>query len=278
MVVPRLAELSSQNVHQPTKADLSACSTCTSTRESSATGCGSASRRRSPLSSRRRRRSTFWTASPGAKCELLRPAWTTSSVPPLCSLRSQASAGCRWGRCTQRELAGTCVQNTALTDTSTWHGTSRYAGQPQPLTALHCQFSARQLWTCNLGPAHRRFESFLANKYAAAKRFGLEGCETLIPGMKAMIDHAADLGVETVCVGMPHRGGDTHFQACCVPARAAGQSANGWYVFWRAGIRHKSSSCYQPQANLPLVEEAGLTDISWRRLLTFAADAPAQGA
>jgi len=51
-----------------------------------------------------------------------------------------------------------------------------------------------------------RFESFLANKYAAAKRFGLEGCETLIPGMKALIDHAADLGVETVCVGMPHRG------------------------------------------------------------------------
>mmetsp|Transcript_20449 Transcript_20449/g.61577 ORF Transcript_20449/g.61577 Transcript_20449/m.61577 type:complete len:1082 (-) Transcript_20449:445-3690(-) len=50
------------------------------------------------------------------------------------------------------------------------------------------------------------FESFLANKYAAAKRFGLEGCETLIPGMKALIDHAADLGVETVCVGMPHRG------------------------------------------------------------------------
>lgn len=50
------------------------------------------------------------------------------------------------------------------------------------------------------------FESFLANKYAAAKRFGLEGCETLIPGMKALIDHAADLGVETVCLGMPHRG------------------------------------------------------------------------
>lgn len=52
-----------------------------------------------------------------------------------------------------------------------------------------------------------RFESFLANKYAAAKRFGLEGCETLIPGMKALIDHAADLGVESVCLGMPHRGG-----------------------------------------------------------------------
>jgi len=50
------------------------------------------------------------------------------------------------------------------------------------------------------------FESFLANKYAAAKRFGLEGCETLIPGMKALIDRAADQGVDNVVMGMPHRG------------------------------------------------------------------------
>ena len=50
------------------------------------------------------------------------------------------------------------------------------------------------------------FESFLANKWGAAKRFGLEGCETLIPGMKELIDRAADLGVESVVIGMPHRG------------------------------------------------------------------------
>lgn len=50
------------------------------------------------------------------------------------------------------------------------------------------------------------FESFLANKYSAAKRFGLEGGESLIPGMKALIDTAADLGVECVVMGMPHRG------------------------------------------------------------------------
>jgi len=50
------------------------------------------------------------------------------------------------------------------------------------------------------------FEEFLATKYTAAKRFGLEGGETLIPGMKAAIDRASELGVESVVVGMPHRG------------------------------------------------------------------------
>ena len=50
------------------------------------------------------------------------------------------------------------------------------------------------------------FESFLANKFAAAKRFGLEGCETLIPGMKALIDRSTDLGVDSIVMGMPHRG------------------------------------------------------------------------
>ena len=53
-----------------------------------------------------------------------------------------------------------------------------------------------------------QFEKFLAAKYAAAKRFGLEGAETLIPGMKAMIDLSAELGVEAICMGMPHRGTD----------------------------------------------------------------------
>lgn len=33
------------------------------------------------------------------------------------------------------------------------------------------------------------FETFLANKYAAAKRFGLEGAESLIPGMKVRFSH-----------------------------------------------------------------------------------------
>ncbi|KAL9250291.1 2-oxoglutarate dehydrogenase, mitochondrial-like protein, partial [Drosera capensis] len=51
-----------------------------------------------------------------------------------------------------------------------------------------------------------QFENFLATKWTTAKRFGLEGCETLIPGMKEMFDRSADLGVENIVIGMPHRG------------------------------------------------------------------------
>ena len=50
------------------------------------------------------------------------------------------------------------------------------------------------------------FERFLATKYPNDKRFGLEGCESLIPGMKAMIDRSVDLGVRSIVIGMPHRG------------------------------------------------------------------------
>lgn len=50
------------------------------------------------------------------------------------------------------------------------------------------------------------FELFLAKKHNTAKRFGLEGGESLIPGLQAMIDHGSQLGVEHVVLGMPHRG------------------------------------------------------------------------
>jgi len=50
------------------------------------------------------------------------------------------------------------------------------------------------------------FEAFLATKYPNDKRFGLEGGETLIPGMKALIDRSVDYGVKDIVIGMPHRG------------------------------------------------------------------------
>ncbi|CAH1183427.1 unnamed protein product [Phaedon cochleariae] len=50
------------------------------------------------------------------------------------------------------------------------------------------------------------FESFLAKKYSSEKRFGLEGCEIMIPAMKTVIDKSTELGVESVVIGMSHRG------------------------------------------------------------------------
>ncbi|CAB0045182.1 unnamed protein product [Trichogramma brassicae] len=50
------------------------------------------------------------------------------------------------------------------------------------------------------------FESFLARKWSSEKRFGLEGGEILIPAMKQIIDKSTELGVESIVMGMPHRG------------------------------------------------------------------------
>lgn len=50
------------------------------------------------------------------------------------------------------------------------------------------------------------FEKFIASKYPNEKRFGLEGCESLVPGMKALIDRSVDQGVKSIVIGMPHRG------------------------------------------------------------------------
>uniref|UniRef100_A0A672I5R1 2-oxoglutarate dehydrogenase complex component E1 n=1 Tax=Salarias fasciatus TaxID=181472 RepID=A0A672I5R1_SALFA len=51
-----------------------------------------------------------------------------------------------------------------------------------------------------------RFEEFLQRKWSSEKRFGLEGCESLIPALKTIIDKSSESGVESVIMGMPHRG------------------------------------------------------------------------
>ena len=50
------------------------------------------------------------------------------------------------------------------------------------------------------------FENFLHTKYVGQKRFSLEGAESLIPAMDALIEHGAELGVEEFVMGMAHRG------------------------------------------------------------------------
>lgn len=50
------------------------------------------------------------------------------------------------------------------------------------------------------------FESFLSTKFPNDKRFGLEGLEAVVPGIKILIDRCVELGVEDVVLGMAHRG------------------------------------------------------------------------
>ena len=50
------------------------------------------------------------------------------------------------------------------------------------------------------------FENFLHTKYVGQKRFSLEGNESLIPALDAIVERAAELGVEQFVMGMAHRG------------------------------------------------------------------------
>ncbi|KAL7682549.1 putative 2-oxoglutarate dehydrogenase E1 component, thiamine diphosphate-binding protein [Plasmopara halstedii] len=50
------------------------------------------------------------------------------------------------------------------------------------------------------------FEKFLGRRFSGAKRFSIEGCESLIPGLCTLLESASDHGVEIVQMGMAHRG------------------------------------------------------------------------
>ena len=50
------------------------------------------------------------------------------------------------------------------------------------------------------------FETFLQTKFVGQKRFSLEGGESVIPLLDAVLSSAADRGLDEVCIGMPHRG------------------------------------------------------------------------
>ena len=50
------------------------------------------------------------------------------------------------------------------------------------------------------------FEKFLHTRYVGQKRFSLEGAETLIPILDAIVERAADAGVREMVLGMAHRG------------------------------------------------------------------------
>ncbi|KWX23088.1 alpha-ketoglutarate decarboxylase [Mycolicibacterium wolinskyi] len=65
---------------------------------------------------------------------------------------------------------------------------------------------AQQKYILSKLNAAEAFETFLQTKYVGQKRFSLEGAETVIPMMDAVIDQCAEHALDEVVIAMPHRG------------------------------------------------------------------------
>lgn len=50
------------------------------------------------------------------------------------------------------------------------------------------------------------FEDYLHRKFVGQKRFSLEGSESLIPALDAIVAHGSKFDVSNILIGMPHRG------------------------------------------------------------------------
>jgi 2-oxoglutarate dehydrogenase E1 component len=50
------------------------------------------------------------------------------------------------------------------------------------------------------------FERFLDRRYTGTKRFGIEGAESMMAALEAILYRGAELGVREFVIGMPHRG------------------------------------------------------------------------
>ncbi|MDP9407760.1 MAG: multifunctional oxoglutarate decarboxylase/oxoglutarate dehydrogenase thiamine pyrophosphate-binding subunit/dihydrolipoyllysine-residue succinyltransferase subunit, partial [Actinomycetota bacterium] len=65
---------------------------------------------------------------------------------------------------------------------------------------------AEQLHVLKRLNAAEAFESFLQTKYVGQKRFSLEGGESVVPILDAVVHEAAKEGLDEVVIGMAHRG------------------------------------------------------------------------
>src|SRR5260370_42546598 len=53
--------------------------------------------------------------------------------------------------------------------------------------------------------AAQGFEEFLHQRYPSAKRFSVEGSESLIPLLNSLVEEGSSLGVQEFVMGMAHR-------------------------------------------------------------------------
>ncbi len=108
------------------------------------------------------------------------------------------------------------------------------------------------------------FEKFLHTKYIGQKRFGLEGGESTIPALDAMITTAVEYGVQESVIGMAHRGrlnvlanilGKTYeqifneFEGLAIPDMTMGSGD----VKYHLGFRSQVATANGKQVNLQLM-------------------------
>ncbi len=75
----------------------------------------------------------------------------------------------------------------------------------EPLFPLHLEADDKVRILHQLNKSEL-FEVFIHTKYVGQKRFSLEGGETMIPMLAAMVDTGAEIGVSEFVLGMAHRG------------------------------------------------------------------------
>ena len=83
--------------------------------------------------------------------------------------------------------------------------------------------------------AAEAFETFLQTKYVGQKRFSLEGAESVIPLLDAVLSRAAQQDLDEVVIGMPHRG------RLNVLANIVGKSYGKIFAEFEGNIDPKSS-------------------------------------
>jgi 2-oxoglutarate dehydrogenase E1 component len=65
---------------------------------------------------------------------------------------------------------------------------------------------SKKLWILKELHYAELFERFLQTRFVGQKRFSLEGSETLIPVLAAIVERSAEVGVKELVLGMAHRG------------------------------------------------------------------------
>jgi 2-oxoglutarate dehydrogenase E1 component len=77
----------------------------------------------------------------------------------------------------------------------------KYEKQNRPMLSASIKKEILQILT-----AAETFERFLDRRYTGTKRFGIEGAESLMPALEAILRRGSELGIREFVIGMPHRG------------------------------------------------------------------------